>query len=195
MDKSRRHLLKIMAAAPLFITFGFAGEALARFAKPTMKPSGIFDPSDQPSAVITPEFHDSDLPVEWACLPFIYRMKIPTFSPEKEVIREIPGYILRLPDDRIVAYSRLCPRGRGCILNYIRHPRRRCGCAPEGEYCCCTVDIDNPVFVCNRDASAFDIANEGRVIRGPAPRPPVSFQLDRKGNFVSVVRLESSCIA
>jgi hypothetical protein len=38
-----------MATAPLMITLGFAGEALMRFAKPTMKPFGLFDPADLPN--------------------------------------------------------------------------------------------------------------------------------------------------
>jgi len=194
MDKSRRQILKFIAAAPLTLTFGFAGEALLRFAKPSMKPYGLFDPADMPTGTGREVFQLSDFPQPWTCIPFMFRMKITEFNPEQQVFREIPAFAIRLQGDEIVAYSRICPK-RGCILNYRLNPHN-CGCHPALTRCCaCAVDLDTPVLQCPCDLSVFDLAHDGRVIQGPAPRPPRKFQLDRQGDRIAVVSLELGSIS
>lgn len=192
MDKSRREFLKVLAGAPLLITFGFSCDAMVRFLKPTMKPLGIFDPSDQPTSAYENAFTMDFFPEVWNCIPFLYGMKISTFNPEKEVIRNIPGFILRLPSDEIVAYSRICPRG-GCIVNYRLNYLENCGCAPDAASCCCR--RETPVFICPCDNSMWDAANDARSIRGCGGRPLRRFQVERQGDKIAVVRLESGAIA
>lgn len=189
MDHSRRQILKFIAAAPLALTFGFASEALLRFAKPTMKPFGLFDPPDMPKGTGREVFQVSDFPEPWTCIPFLFHMKVIEFNPEQQEIRKIPAFMIRLQGDEIVAYSRLCPQ-RGCILNYRANPLN-CGCHPELKRCCsCAIEATNPVLTCPYHLSVFDLANDARVVEGPAPRPPRRFQLDRQGNSISVVSLE-----
>jgi Rieske Fe-S protein len=193
MDQSRRQILKFIAAAPLALTFGFAGEALMRFAKPSMKPFGLFDPADLPTCTSQPVFQLSDFPQPWTCIPFLYHMKIMEFNPEKQEIRKIPGFLIRLQGHEIVAYSRICP-ARGCIMNYIADPPRyHCHCVPASKPCCCAADLANPALICPCDGSAFDLAREC-VFRGPARRPPRKFQLDMQGGKISVVGLEAGAI-
>lgn len=196
MDQSRRQFLKVMAAAPLIIPFGLAASPLMRYLKPTMSPLGFFDAADQPGSSEDVYFKLNDLPTEWTCLPFMFHMKVTEFNPEQQEIREIPGFIVRLSKDKIVAYSRICPKVHGyrCILNWVQNPNRNCGCAPTAERCCCFVNVSNPVLMCSCTNTAFDLANEGRVIHGSAPRPPRKFDLERRGDKIAVVRLEPGAV-
>ena len=192
MHQSRRQILRLMATAPLIITFGFAGEALMRFAKPTMKPFGLFDPADLPNTGLPAVFQLSDFSEPWTCLPFLFAAKITEFNAEQQVIHKIPSFAIRLQNHEIVAYSRICP-ANGCIMNYVADPAGyKCGCAPKSQHCCCAVDVPNPALICPCDGSAFDLANDARVIQGPARRPPRKFELDRQLNTIAVVSLEFS---
>jgi Rieske Fe-S protein len=190
MDRSRRRVLKLIAAAPLTLTFAFLGDGLLRYIKPTMKPFGIFDPADMPKGTGREVFDISDFPKPWTCIPFIYRQEHVEFNSEKQVIKEIPAFAIRLAGDEIVAYSRICPRGHAGLLQYRENPRN-CGCHKERVTCCgCAVDVDNPVLTCSRDFSVFDLAHDGRIIQGCAPRPPHKFELSRRGDQIAVLNLE-----
>jgi Rieske Fe-S protein len=194
MDQSRRQFLKIMAAAPLILPFGLTASPIMRFLKPTMSPLGFFDPSDQPASADGVSFTLSDFPEPWTCIPFMFRMKITEFNPEQQEIREIPAFIIRLQGNEIAAYSRICTR-HGCILNYVANPSNfNCGCASTAKDCCCSYKLNNPVLICPVDLSMFDLAREGLVVRGPAPRPPRKFELDRQGNKIAIVCLEGGVI-
>jgi Rieske Fe-S protein len=190
MDQSRRKLLKLLAVTPLYLTFGLAGTALMRFAKPSMSPLGVFDPADVPVSATKESFQLSDFPKPWTCIPFVYQMKITLFSPEKEEIRKIPGYVIRTQTDEIVAYSRICPKG-GCILNYLPNGVQNCGCAKEDKNCCCARNA--PALICPSAHTVFDLSSE-QVIGGSSWRPPRKFELDVQHDYVSIVRLESSAI-
>jgi Rieske Fe-S protein len=196
MNQSRRQILKLLAAAPLILPFGLATSPLMRYLKPTMKPLGYFDPADLPGAAEEVFFHLTDFPEPWTCLPFMFNMKITEFNPELEEIREIPAFIIRTNGDEIVAYSRICPirHGYRCILNWVAVPNRNCGCAPTEERCCCFVKVNHPVLSCPCTNTAFDPANDGRVIHGSAPRPPRRFDLEREQNMIAIVRLEPGAI-
>lgn len=112
-------------------------------------------------------------------------MKIIEFNPEKSEIHYIPGYLIRLEDSQMVAYSRLCPKG--CrYLNYMPKSKN-CGCAPTEDRCCCATGVNNPVSLCPCCLSVFDLALDGCVVRGPAPCPPREFALKFQGDTVEVV--------
>ncbi len=194
MSQSRRQFLKIMAAAPLIVPFGLTASPLMRYLKPTMSPLGFFDPSDQPTSAKEISFQLSDFPEAWTCIPFTYPLKITEFNPEQQEIREIPAFIVRLEGNQIAAYSRICTR-HGCILNYVPNPSKfNCGCAPIAKDCCCSYQLNNPAMICPVDLSTFDLARDGRVVRGPAPRPPRKFELGKHGNKITVVSLEGGVI-
>lgn len=194
MDQSRRKFLKVLASSPIFLTFGFASTALMRFAKPTMSPLGIFEPADEPESVTKIVFRKDDLPEPWTCIPFTYQMKIKIFNPQEEEIRRIPSFLIRLGDGEIVAYSRRCPRRKGCTVSYLPNPKEGCGCAPKGQNCCCAFDIDNPVLMCACDGSIFDLAQNGKVLWGRAPRPPHRFDLRIQGDDIAILQIELGSI-
>lgn len=191
MDQSRRQILKLIAVAPVALSVGFAGEALMRFVKPTMKPFGMFDPADLPVSAIREAFDKSDFPEPWTCIPFVFQMKIAVFNPEQAEVREIPAYIIRLQDEDIVAYSRVCPKG--CrYLNYIPEPRKcsHCNTQRGRDLCCCGFAVDNPVLKCPKCWSIFDLARKGQILCGRAPRPPVEFKLDLDGESIVIASLQ-----
>jgi Rieske Fe-S protein len=176
---SRRTVLKIAAGAPLLFTFGLLTSPLARFLKPTMKPGGFFQPADIPGGDPIVEFNMSDFPVDWSYIPFNFRLKYVVFNPEQELIHRIPGVAVRIAD-QIVAFSRICPK-RGCLLEY--KTEMCCGC--EGN-CHCHLRASGPVLICPKDYIMFDLADGGRVMCGPAPRPQRQFRVKRQGDLITI---------
>lgn len=66
------------------------------------------------------------------------------------------------PDGDIVAFSQLCQH-LGCVFGYTRP-----GSSPS---CDSSFTADGPVGYCCCHGSVFDLANGGKVIGGPSPRP------------------------
>jgi Rieske Fe-S protein len=183
---ARRTVLKAAACAPLMLTFGFVASPLARFLKPTMHPGGFFQGSDRPESARTLEFSLYDFPTDWTYMAFDFELKAVVFGPEQEQIRTIPGIAIRIAENEIAAFSRICPR-EGCVLHIVDPARFNCGCnSNTGRCCACVPDVNNPVLVCPRDHSIFDLADGGRVFSGPAPRPPHQFSLVREGKSITV---------
>lgn len=183
-----------MAGAPLILTFGFSCDAVIRFLKPTMKPLGVFDPADEPLQTMGAVFSTEDFPEPWTCLPFMYSMKIKVYSPEQEETRNIPGFMIRLADEQFVAYNRECPRGKGCMLNFVKESIRDCGCGTSFKKCCCNIEVNNPVLVCCCHMDTYDLAKDGECIRGPSPKRPKQFELVFQGERITIGRLESTIV-
>lgn len=183
----RRTMLKTVAAIPLALTFGLLLSPFLRFLRPTLGPLDILGKSDQPLAEEPiPEFTDDMFPEAWTALPFMFNQKYIEYNPELKEVRTIPGYIVKLPNGEIVAYSRICPH-LGCIFNFVKDPEE---CAKGYNY-----KPDGPVFACPCHLSVYDIAQAGKVVSGPAPRPPRKFELERVGNKITVKSLEAGSIA
>jgi nitrite reductase/ring-hydroxylating ferredoxin subunit len=195
---SRRAVLKIIAGAPLVITFALVASPLMRFLKPTMKPGNFFQAADLPEASQPPLFHISDFPETWTCLPFMFPMKYLIFNPEQSEIRQIPGFVIRVGINQIVAYSRICPKQHDHILKFASvHPRvdGSCGCRDTTCKGACIGYAKTPVLICPCDHSVFDVSNNGTVLRGPAFYPARQFTVDRDGDWISINRLEQVGIA
>jgi Rieske Fe-S protein len=184
---SRRLVLKTVAAIPLAATFGLLASPLLRYLRPTLKPLDILGASDQPAAEPpVPFFKDSDFPTPWTCLPFMFKQSYVEYNPEGKEVRSIPGFIVKLPTGDVVAYSRICPH-LGCIFNFVKDPtecQKGYNFLPQG-----------PVFACPCHLSVYDIAQGGKVVSGPAPRPPRRFDLKKVGDSIQVLSLEAGGIA
>lgn len=183
---TRRVLLKTIAAVPLAFTFGLVASPMLRFLRPTLGPLDVFGPSDQPQADEPVAFKDSDFPSEWTCLPFMFKQSYIEYNPEGKEVRNIPGFIVKLPTGDVVAYSRICPH-LGCIFNFVKDPDE---CAKGYNF-----RPNGPVFACPCHLSVYDIAQGGKVVSGPAPRPPRSFTVKKEGDKYSIVSLEAGGIA
>jgi Rieske Fe-S protein len=184
---SRRFMLKTVAAIPLAATFGLLASPFLRFLLPTRKPLDVLGKSDQPVAELpVPTFKESDFPEEWTCLPFMFKQSYLEYNPEGKEVRQIPGFIVKLPNKEVVAYSRICPH-LGCIFNFVKDPQE---CAKGYNFL-----PERPVFACPCHLSVYDIANGGKVVSGPAPRPPRSFEVKKVGDEYQVLSLEAGGIA
>ena len=186
---SRRVLLKTVAAVPLAFTFGLAFSPLFRFLLPTRNPLDLFGPSDQPAAVVPVTFDDKDFPTPWTCLPFTFQQSYKEYNPESQEVRKIPGFAVKLPSGDVVAYSRICPH-LGCIFNFVNDAEE----ASKG-YNYHPASWDGPVFACPCHLSVYDISQNGKVVSGPAPRPPRTFVVEKKGSTISILSLEAGGIA
>lgn len=190
---SRRTLIKLAAGAPMVITFGMLVSPLMRILKPTMKPGGFFQSSDVPTAKNIIEYNISDFPTDWTSKTFDFNLKYVVFNPEQESIHKIPGIVVRLSADEFVAYSRKCPNWKGCILNY--KTEMCCGCVKSiTDNCSCRKKRKNPVLVCPKHYNTFDLMQEGRIVAGPAPRPPWQFNVVRKGDLITIDQFESGIV-
>lgn len=183
---SRRFLLKTAAAVPLALTFGLVASPMLRFLRPTIKPLDLLGPSDQPAARKDVSFSESDFPDAWTCIPFMFEQSYQEYNPEGVEVRRIPGYAVKLPNGEVVAYSRICPH-LGCVFNFVKDPNE---CAKGYNY-----KPAGPVFACPCHLSVYDIAQDGKVVSGPAPRPPRKFTVRTAGDKISIVTLEAGGIA
>ncbi len=183
----RRTILKTVAAIPVAGTLFLLASPFLRYLRPTLKPLDILGKSDQPLAEEpVPKFKDSDFPDAWTCIPFMFYQKYIEYNPEEKEVRTIPGFIVKLPNNDIVAYSRICPH-LGCIFNFVKDPNE---CAKGYNF-----KPNGPVFACPCHLSVYDIAQGGKVVSGPAPRPPRKFEIKRDGDNIEILSLEAGSIA
>lgn len=186
-DKTRRTMLRVIAGTPVALTVTVLASPVLRFLRPTLAPLDMLGSSDQPDAdPPIPTFSEDMLPSPWTCIPFVFNQSYTVYNPEAKEVRTVPGFIVRLPNNDIVAYSRICPH-LGCIFNFVKDPEE---CEKSYNY-----KPNGPVFACPCHLSVYDIAQAGKVVSGPAPRPPRKFELKREDNQIRVVSLEAGSIA
>lgn len=204
MTHSRRQFLKILAAAPSFLIAGMSVSPVFRYLKPTMKPLGFLDPPDFPVPSEAVSFPAEVFNQPWVCIPFVYKMKISQFNPEKEEVREVLGFMISLGNKEVVAYSRLCPAHGNespyiddafgccrcvphkCPLNYLADDDLcHAGCFLPLKDCKCSKKIANPVLYCACTGVTYDLANEARASAG-CRQAAQKFILRRTGDTITV---------
>jgi len=79
-----------------------------------------------------------------------------------------PGILVRLPQDRWYASSMLCSHNN-CKLMFVRD----LAMARDSF----SVKATNPILGCPCHFSVFDIAQGGKVMTGPAPKPPLQLRV------------------
>jgi Rieske Fe-S protein len=175
-----------IAALPLAATFGLLISPFMRYLRPTIKPLDILGPSDQPKPLEEVSFANADFPEEWTCKEFMFSQSYQEYNPEGLEVRKIPGFAVKLPNGKVVAYSRICPH-LGCIFNFVKDPDE---CLKGYNF-----KPAGPVFACPCHLSVYDIAQGGKVVSGPAPRPPREFTLKTEGDKITIISLEAGGIA
>ena len=183
---TRRNLLKAIVAIPVLGTLIAAISPLMRFLKPTVKPFNYMQGPDLPISLKPVEFNLSEFPNPFDHKAFNFSQANKEFTALGKQINEIPGFVVKLPSGEFAIYSRICPH-LGCVFNYVQNPddvAKGYNFRPQG-----------PVFACPCHLSVFDIQQEGKVVSGPAPRPPRKFVYKIENNKLVISDLETGGIA
>lgn len=186
-EVSRRDLVGILLASlGVAALAGAASISMGlRFLRPKVKPFHLFAPPDKVDVPVQAVATLAELRQPWDVKAFIFQQINVEYTPRGRQTVEIPGFAVRLPDASgnpktryVEVYSRICPH-LGCIFNFETDPqvvkRNYGGYMPQG-----------PVFACPCHLSIYDLEQDGKVVSGPAPRPPYKFEFELRGEEVVV---------
>ncbi len=212
----RRRFLRLLTRLPLVGGLVAIISPLLRLLKPNVERFGIYAPTarDAPRGENVVAAKVSELARPWDFRYFVFTQKYPQYTPEGFKAASVPGVAIRLPqkirlplkwaedvglepkvvENDIIVFSRICPH-LGCIFNYVSDWREVT--AGYGGY----VPPDSrkhALIACPCHLSIFDPADPavpGRVLSGPAPRPPRSFVFEMRGDDIIVTAVEPGGIA
>jgi Rieske Fe-S protein len=212
----RRRFLKLAAGLPLIGGLVAFGSPLLRYLKPNVDPFAIITPTTHDAATGEPVVAASlsELAKPWDYKYFVFTQKYPQYTPEGFKTQAVPGVVIRLPnkirlpwqwvratgeqpqfeENEIIAFSRICPH-LGCIYNFVPEWREVTSgyggyMPPEGQRhalmaCPCHLSIYDPA----------DPIQPGRVVSGPAPRPPRTFFYKITEQRILIERVEPGGLA
>lgn len=184
---------KALGFLPALAVAGSALGPLTRFFRPTLGPYPVRPVPDAGRGGEATVAFLGELRAAWDFRYFTYTLRLPEYSASGDQLKEVPGAVVRLPDaagerpeDRLMVVSRICPH-LGCIFNFEPDPDRvRAHChydAATPHFCCpCHFSVYDPLQIQD--------GRRGRVVSGPAPRPPFGFQFRIEAGDVVVFGLE-----
>jgi len=158
--------------------------------------SGLVKPPDLPEKEKEISFSLSDFPGPWSSQTFTFGQLSKEYSFKHFQTTKIPGYVVRLDSDQpdgkpdFIIVSRICPH-MGCVFNFLPDP------AEAGAYN--YPGAKNPLFACPCHLSVYDPKQKqdiggkeirGKVVSGPAPRPPRAFEWKIDGDKLVIVAAE-----
>lgn len=202
-ENTRRTFLKAATTIPIIGGAVLAMHSILRYFKPTMA-GGIDSMMAPPDTAPSPPqvaAEISELQTPWACKDFIYVRSSVEYSSRKVQGAKIPGFVLRLPDEFVkdksdpknfyLIVQRICPH-LGCTFNFV--PDRD---VLHGSYNYLAPQPFHPYFACPCHLSVYDPTHyqdngageelRGKVVSGPAPRPPrfMDFQIKDGKIFIT----------
>lgn len=215
-DLNRRKFIKLITTVPIVAAAAALISPLLRFLKPNVEPFKIYAPTLEDAAkgesIVAATLADVAKP--WDFKYFVFTQKYPQYTPDGFKAANVPGVVIRLPskvklpwewgkeigkqppleESEIIAFSRICPH-LGCIYNFISNWKEVTAgyggyVPPESRQhalmaCPCHLSIYDPA----------DPAMPGRVLSGPAPRPPRTFLYRIEGQNIVVTDVEPGGIA
>jgi Rieske Fe-S protein len=213
---NRRNFLKLATSIPIIAALAALLSPLLRFLKPNVEPLKIYAPTveDAPKGEPTVAATLADVAKPWDFKYFVFTQKYPQYTPEGYKAANVPGVVVRLPtkvrlpwewakeigkqptmtESEIIVFSRICPH-LGCIYNYV--PNYKEVTAGYGGYTPPS-DRQHALMACPCHLSIYDPADPrmpGRVVSGPAPRPPRTFLYRIEDGKIIVTDLEAGGIA
>jgi len=215
---NRRDFLKILASLPVLGTLSLFVSPLFRYLRPSTQPmvdtrvnlkgnptewdgdAGLFGHPDMPKAEHEVVFKLSDFPGPWSYKPFTFNQQSKEYTFRHFQASKIPGFVVRLPKDQdgkpaFIVVNRICPH-MGCVFNFLPDPAD----AAAYNY----PQAKNPLFACPCHLSVYDPLQSqevngkpilGKVVSGPAPRPPRAFEYEIKGDTLVITKLEAGGIS
>ncbi|MBY0450626.1 MAG: Rieske 2Fe-2S domain-containing protein [Cyanobacteria bacterium] len=161
---------------------------------------GVFTQPDQATREREITFPLSAFPTPWSNQTFLFGQKSKEYTFQHFQTTRIPGFVVRLPEDvagkpDFIVVSRICPH-MGCVFNFVE-PKE---CAAGYNY----ASAKNPHFACPCHLSVYDplqkqlvgsVELRGKVVSGPAPRPPRAFKWEIRGDQLLITEAESGGIS
>jgi Rieske Fe-S protein len=212
----RRTFLKTAIAVPIVGALAALGSPLLRLLKPNVPKMGVLAPvaPDVARGEATLAATLAELREPWDFKYFVFTQRYPQYTPDGFKTANVPGVAIRLPyrislplgwartigkepkvtESDIVVFSRICPH-LGCIYNYV--PNWREITAGYGGYVP-PAPRQHALMGCPCHLSIYDPADRevpGRVLSGPAPRPPRTFLFEIQGDRIVVTDVEPGGIA
>ena len=201
----RRSFLKVLTSLPIVGGAVLAASALIRYFKPTTVGGleGLVAPPDEAGSSIQAVAALSELTQPWDFKDFIYIRKSVEYSSRKIQGAKIPGFVVRMPDEftdpknpksKFIVVQRICPH-LGCTFNFVKSPEEL-----AGGYNYKPPAPTHPYFACPCHLSVYDPTRKtevnlqgllpGKVVSGPAPRPPRTMSFDIKDGLIVITGTE-----
>jgi Rieske Fe-S protein len=220
----RRKFLKLAITVPVLTAVAAVVSPLLRFLKPNVEKFKIYAPTvlDTAHGEAVPVATLREVANPWDSKYFVFTQKYPQYTPEGFKAANVPGVVVRLPakirlydpqtgrgplqwaqdigktpkvtDSDVIVFSRICPH-LGCIYNYV--PNFKEVTAGYGGYMP-PPERQHALMACPCHLSIYDPADPnapGRVLSGPAPRPPRTFLFELQGDNIVVTDVEPGGIA
>ena len=215
----RRTFLRFITTLPVIGAAAAFLSPLLRLLKPNVKPFEVLysptKPSDIPVGESAIAATLSEVAKPWDFKYFVFTQKYPQYTPEGLLSANVPGVVIRLPqkiklpwswaaeinkpqfvgqENDLIVFSRICPH-LGCIYNFVGNWQEVTAgyggyVPPEARKhalmaCPCHLSIYDPA----------DPTQPGKVLSGPAPRPPRTFLYEIRGDEIVVTDVEPGGIA
>jgi Rieske Fe-S protein len=215
----RRRFLRFITTLPVIGAAAAFLSPLLRLLKPNVKPFEVLysptKPSDIPVGESAIAATLSEVAKPWDFKYFVFTQKYPQYTPEGLLSANVPGVVIRLPqkiklpwswaaeinkpqfvgqENDLIVFSRICPH-LGCIYNFVGNWQEVTAgyggyVPPEARKhalmaCPCHLSIYDPA----------DPTQPGKVLSGPAPRPPRTFLYEIRGEEIVVTDVEPGGIA
>lgn len=213
---TRRRFLRLATAVPILAALAALVSPLLRFLKPNVEKFKIYAPTldDTPKGEAIAVATLSEVAKPWDSKYFVFSQKYPQYTSQGFKAANVPGVVIRLPfkiklpvawakdigkepkvtESDVIVFSRICPH-LGCIFNYV--PNWNEVTAGYGGFVP-SAARQHALMACPCHLSIYDPADKevpGRVISGPAPRPPRSFLFELRGDSIVVTDVEPGGIA
>lgn len=163
---------------------------------------GLFSKPDMPQREREVSFKLGQFTGPWSYETFTFSQRSKEYTFRHFQATKIPGFVVRLPEDQesgqpdFIIVNRICPH-MGCVFNFLPNPAE----AAAYNY----PQAKNPLFACPCHLSVYDPLQEqaieggamirGKVVSGPAPRPPRAFKWEIKGDTLFITEAEAGGIS
>jgi len=202
---NRRTLIRALLGMPVLGGLLVWLNPLLRFVKPTAGPGELAPAPERPISQPLLVGLIDEIPEPWSYREFVYVQETPEYTRHRTQRSEVPGFLVRLPDTapgievtrpdgskaKILVVSRICPH-LGCIFEFVTDldRLRTTYQFPRAE---------KPHFACPCHLSVYDLMDtqtvggrplQGRVVSGPATRPPRAMAFTVNNDQVIVTGVE-----
>lgn len=213
---NRRSFLRLATAVPALGALGALASPLLRMLKPNVGRFKLLSltTEDRPRGEAVIAARLNEIPQPWDFKYFVFTQRYPQYTAEGSKAANVPGLVVRLPykirlpwawakdvgkepsiaESDIIVFSRICPH-LGCIYNYVSNHKEIT--AGYGGYTP-PPQRQHALMGCPCHLSIYDPADRevpGRVLSGPAPRPPRTFLFEVQGKDIVATDVEPGGIA